>query len=56
MSDSERERTIRERAHSLWEADGKPEGRDKEYWLRAERLIAEEHDPAEPNMTRPPPL
>lgn len=27
---------IRERAYELWQADGCPEGRDVEYWLRAE--------------------
>ena len=41
MSD-DREQRIRERAHSLWEADGKPGGREQEYWFRAEKLIAEE--------------
>ena len=34
---TERNRQIRERAYSLWEADGAPEGREWEYWLRAER-------------------
>jgi hypothetical protein len=28
-------RLVRERAHMLWEQDGRPEGRDEEYWLRA---------------------
>lgn len=31
---------IRERAHRLWEAEGAPEGRDQEFWFRAEREIA----------------
>jgi len=56
MSGSEREHAIRERAHALWEADGRPEGREQEYWYRAERLLAEAQDPEEPNMTRPPPV
>lgn len=29
------ERIVRERACSLWEADGRPEGRSEEYWHRA---------------------
>jgi hypothetical protein len=34
------ERIVRERAHSLWEQDGRPERRSDEYWHRAldERL------------------
>ncbi|WP_028239089.1 DUF2934 domain-containing protein [Stutzerimonas azotifigens] len=32
MNDEQR---IRERAYQLWEADGRPEGRDTEYWTRA---------------------
>jgi hypothetical protein len=40
----EREQRIRERAYHLWEADGRPDGRDKEHWERAEELIGmEEH-------------
>jgi hypothetical protein len=27
---------IAERAHSIWEREGRPEGRDKEFWFRAE--------------------
>lgn len=29
------EHTIRERAYYLWEQDGRPHGRDIEYWSRA---------------------
>lgn len=29
------EQPIRDRAYSLWEADGRPDGRDQEYWYRA---------------------
>ena len=31
---------IRERAYHLWEADGRPEGQDVEYWERARELDA----------------
>jgi len=30
---------IRRRAYELWEADGRPDGRDEEYWHRAEREL-----------------
>ena len=33
---------IRVRAHELWEQDGRPVGRDEEFWLRAEVEITEE--------------
>lgn len=32
---------IRQRAYELWEQEGCPEGRDMEYWLRAERELAQ---------------
>nr|HQT80282.1 DUF2934 domain-containing protein [Rhodopila sp.] len=33
--DPEREHRVRERAYLLWESEGKPHGRDVEYWERA---------------------
>lgn len=50
--DEELERTIRERAYVLWEADGRPEGRDMDYWRQAEQellsqSVAGEEDPLE---------
>ena len=30
---------IRTRAHELWEQAGKPEGREREFWLQAEREL-----------------
>jgi hypothetical protein len=35
----EREARIREKAYELWEADGGPHGRDKDYWERARELV-----------------
>jgi hypothetical protein len=32
---------IRQRAHELWEAEGRPEGRELEFWLLAERELSE---------------
>jgi hypothetical protein len=34
---------VRARARALWEQHGRPEGRDKEFWLRAERELLESH-------------
>jgi len=33
---------IRRRAHEIWEAEGRPEGRDQEHWIRAQRELCEE--------------
>jgi hypothetical protein len=44
----EMERQIRARAHILWESEGKAEGRDEEYWLRAKELIENEAKTAYP--------
>jgi hypothetical protein len=40
-------RSIEERARALWEADGRPEGRELEYWLQAEREIMNQSDVGE---------
>src|ERR1700734_2502636 len=40
--DPDREQRVRERAYLMWEADGKPHGRDVEYWERARELIGME--------------
>ncbi len=49
-----REQQIRERAHALWEADGRPEGREMDYWLRAEKEV--DGQEGVPDMTSEPPL
>lgn len=36
------ENLIRERAYHLWEADGCPEGRAHEYWVRAKESMSSE--------------
>jgi hypothetical protein len=38
----EREGRIRARAKQLWEADGRPEGQDAEFWERARELVGME--------------
>jgi len=35
------EEQIRERAHQLWEVAGRPEGREQDFWLEAERELAQ---------------
>ena len=42
VTDPTREHRVRERAYHLWEADGKPHGRDVEYWERARELVSTE--------------
>ena len=34
------EAEIRERAHQIWEREGRPEFRDQEHWLKAEAELA----------------
>jgi hypothetical protein len=42
VTDPTREHRVRERAYHLWEADGKPHGRDVEYWERAREQVGVE--------------
>ena len=35
------EAMIRERAYLLWEREGKPEGRETEFWMRAEAAVTD---------------
>ena len=41
-SDQTRQQHIRERAYHMWEADGRPEGREDEFWERASELVGME--------------
>lgn len=58
--DAELERRIRERAHRIWEAEGKPHGRDRAHWEIAKFAIAEEDSlPSmlkRPELPRPEPI
>jgi Protein of unknown function (DUF2934) len=47
-SSSDMEERIRHRAYLLWEAEGRPEGRQDEYWHRARELIEDERRTAYP--------
>jgi hypothetical protein len=42
------EMRIRELAYRLWEVEGRREGRDDEYWNRAQELIEDEAKSAYP--------
>jgi hypothetical protein len=37
-----KEAEIRDRAYALWQEEGSPEGREQEFWHRAERELAEQ--------------
>jgi hypothetical protein len=39
------EQHIRERAYQIWLDDGKPNGKDREHWQRAERELSAKHSP-----------
>jgi hypothetical protein len=41
------ERRIRKRAHEIWEENGRPVGRDEEFWFRAEQEFREAEQIAE---------
>jgi hypothetical protein len=51
--DDEAQHRIRERAYHLWEADGRPHGRDQEYWDRAEILQRMEENPSAGTLPNP---
>lgn len=40
---------IRLRAYAIWKEEGEPEGRDLEFWRRAEAEVPEETDPESSN-------
>jgi hypothetical protein len=44
---------IRVRAYHLWEADGRPRGREEEFWERARELIAIEDNPTAGQLPNP---
>jgi hypothetical protein len=50
---TERENRIREIAHRLWEEAGQPDGRDNEFWTRAEMQIEEQEKKQQPGQPLP---
>ncbi|HVY16517.1 MAG TPA: DUF2934 domain-containing protein [Rhodopila sp.] len=53
VDDPEREQRVRERAYHLWEAEGKPHGRDVEFWERARELVAIEESATAGRLPNP---
>lgn len=51
--DPDREQRVRERAYHLWETDGKPHGRDVEYWERARELVGMEESAGSGQLPNP---
>lgn len=51
--DPDREQRVRERAYHLWEADGKPHGRDVEFWERARELVGMEESAGAGRLPNP---
>lgn len=49
----ERQARIRARAHQLWEENGRPAGRDQEFWERAEDLVAMEESAGAGQLPNP---
>lgn len=37
---------IRDRAYAIWQAEGEPQGRDREHWEQAKRELAQQDDAA----------
>jgi hypothetical protein len=51
IGDLDREQRIRERAYHLWDRDGRPEGRELEYWEQARTLIGMSENPQAGQMS-----
>ena len=54
----DRESRIRERAHAIWEAEGRPDGQDEVHWKRAAAEIdaedgAQDIEPRKPDILKP---
>jgi hypothetical protein len=47
------EATIRVRVYLLWEQEGKPEGRETEFWVRAEAAVNDSSQPKTPTHAPP---
>jgi len=48
-----RDERIRTRAYHLWEENGRPQGREEEFWERARELIAIEDNPTAGQLPNP---
>jgi len=57
--DQDHQERIRQRAHEIWESEGRPEGRDTDHWSRAQEELKNEmgedqpaQDEAEPEVAQ----
>lgn len=48
------ERRVRERAHQIWQEEGRPEGKAAAHWQMARELVAQEDNVS--SMTKPNPV
>jgi len=49
------EEQIRELAYAIWEQEGRPEGKDLEYYFRAKRMLEEREAASSPAKEPAPP-
>lgn len=47
-TDTDRDARIRERAHRIWESEGRPDDRAEVHWSIAERIVDEEDNGRQP--------
>jgi len=55
--EARREARVREKAHQIWEREGRPRGMEKEHWDKASELVAQEEahrDTLRPNPSHGP--
>ncbi|MEW6630025.1 MAG: DUF2934 domain-containing protein [Pseudomonadota bacterium] len=52
----DREERIKQRAHEIWEREGRPDGRQQEHWDQAVQEIETEGSEAERGPVTPDPL
>jgi hypothetical protein len=50
------EEQIRELAHSIWEQEGRPNGKDVEYYFRAKQMLEERESSQVIELASPPPV
>lgn len=49
----ERDAMIREKAYHLWEAEGRPDGRDNDFWERASDLVGMQQSAGSGQLANP---
>ena len=54
--DQDHQERIRQRAHEIWESEGRPQGRDADHWSRAEQELKNEMGNEQPAQDAEPEL